>query len=387
MATLEQGFEIIKNLSESEQDAAILNNLGTSPIAQDLTLMRNNLRNISTVIVTNNNIGNNTVFFLNTRKALTANIASGNVIYVENTVNIQLNQLVFYGNSFLTGTFVSGINSVANYVNLDCDENSSNVVASEVGAGSIITFSSSTSAVFSNKTKVTVGSNTYYVKDSDGESFFSLSLNANLEGTVATANIPSGLYVRSDAVSKNNIVSFCATRRPERPDYITENWPYGFLFPYSTTVNVLSKLDENVNYFYFVKDRSFLKNRSIISTKQIDTDGVFKIKDPGGMNNTGLSNTSPGLFIYNPTTNTGTRAFSDSTNVWNENVGNTYLETTANQITVGTLYFNVNNLIVNNKTGYTLFSNNTNTLVTSSFNYKVPVVINGETYYLCLANN
>jgi len=140
------------------------------------------------------------------------------------------------------------------------------------------------------------------------------------------------------------------------------------------------------------------KTKSISSTKDIKYEGSVIIKDPDQFNggSTQLDfPASPGIFIA------GTRAFSADNNPWTDedelNTGgvSAALVTKSFQVGVNEIVFHdqtvsdpstsINDIRING-----LGSNDIKTLTgidAGNYTHKIPVVVNGETYFLLLVAN
>lgn len=267
---------------------------------------------------------------------------------------------------------------------------SSLTVTSQNITGNNVAFTN-TNAVFSNRTAIKVNTSTYYVKNSNGIDTFQLSSLPDLSNTVAP---PTGTYIRSDEITLSNISNLSAKRRPalgnsdsNLSDFNIGNTIY-YLFERSQKALLLDT-EANLGFYKFRSSKSLNKKANFLGEKPLTLNGLLIIKDPDGVNQlpSGLTNTSPGLFIYNSDTNSGIRAFSSSSNPWEDPSPSTgYLETTALQFTAGKLTIsNPAGLVIQPKGSVTLSTSTTTTSIsTSTFTHKLPVTINGELYYLCL---
>ena len=250
-------------------------------------------------------------------------------------------------------------------------------------------------AVFSNKTVVTVdtGDSTvnntiYYVKNSNGQDSFKLSTSPDL--SIPVANPPTGVYTRSDAVTFANINNFSVIRRNPDVNRVDTDTQLGDLrssreiFLGSLTIRQsLESLERKLDLYNFKKSKSLKINSDFFSSNRIESTGVNIITDLGDINSGGLTDQSPGLFIYNAATNSGIRAFSGSDNPWSINLTNLIVDTSS--ISIKALIFNVSNLeLVSKILPTTLVESVSSQSVSSNFTHTVPVTINGETYYLCL---
>lgn len=310
MAIAFQGFAIKENLSESENDRAVLNNIGGSPIGDDITLLFNNNRNTSELVITEAD-------------------RQGFEIVIETSL-----------------------------------------------------------AVFANKTKVQVNGLTYYVKNSNGINRFFLSADSDLISDVLP---PIGTYVRSDEITFSNIENFSRTRRNPDVNRVDVDTQLGFLNNSSTSTLLssntvkqqLESTERNIDFYNFRSNSSVKINKNFLSFRIAEIGGAVIIKDIDGLNDSGLTNTSPGLFIYNAETNSGIRAFSSADNPWSA-VGSD-LEVESNSITVKNLNFLSSSIIINSKNSAVLAEDITSANIdNTSFTHKVPITVNGEVFFLCL---
>lgn len=304
MAIQNQGFRKDLNLSENENDTATLSNLGGSGIANDLRIIQNNLRNIST----------------------------------------------FSYSSLQDGYFYYGESSDFVFTNDD-----------------IVTVN----------TDVTVGVTTlrsneeYYVCNSDGLKQFKLSTTPSSVGVstiLVTSVSPTSFYfIRKDAVYPSNVENFI---KPQIQD--NENFDY-INYTGSSINNAIELVKSSHENSDFLINKKYKVLDDTISNEIIDIEGSITVDDPSSLNTTQTSLSdpkSPGVFISN------IRAFSSDNNPWTQ-VG-TALSTQSSEVSIGELYFYDNISISGISTELS-----TQVAVTS-FTHKLPVVINGETYFLLL---
>lgn len=332
MATVAyQGFAVKNNLLEASADRQIINNLGGTPLGDDITLLYNNKRNTSTLVVDPTNI-------------------NGSIISFPITINIS-------------------------------------------------------PAVFTNKTKVIFNnSETFYVKESNGINEFKLSTLSDLSDTVE--NPQPGTYTRSDEITLENISNFSAIRRSTDLNAVQTETLTGYLnrsanvLGSSTSIDLLQSIESNLDFYKFKRSNAIIKIGNFLSDNITDIKGYVKIEDSSNVNSSALDDTGPGIFIYNPNTGTGRRAFSSNENPWIETTGQAinYLETFTNKIDVGTLRFSnfdsltgyseLNNIVIISKNSILTTDVPESTIVSSvNFTHKVPITVNGETYFLCLNQN
>ena len=283
MAIAFQGFALKKNLEENELDIDAINNLGGSPIAADLALFVNNNRNTSSMIID------------------------------------------------------------SSYVN-----------------GTVITIPGDSYAVFSNRTEVTINGETYYVKNSNGINSFELSTRNTPPYTVDDTVTPpfnggsTIELIRSDAITAQHLSNFSLPRRNTDIDRTDDETKLGYLNSNRATllssgansIAALNAVEDNLDFFNFKKEKAMVKNSTFTGRKVFYSNGCIVIRDPDNINNAGLNNNSPGLFIRDPIGGANIRAFSSSENPWVETTvdNQDYLATKAVEITCG-------NLVIDNPAG------------------------------------
>ena len=225
------------------------------------------------------------------------------------------------------------------------------------------------------RTDITVGvgvtlykDNTYYICNSNSENRFKLSTTPSTVGvnTITASSVSSSFdFVRKDPVHKENILNLI---KPIIQD--TEGFNYLGGSSINNTFDGIAAANETARFFITKKYKG---NENTVSNNDINVEGSIKINDPENFNagTAQLSDTrSPGIFIGD------TRAFSSDNNPWTQ-VG-TALSTLSSSVSIGELYF-ANDITI---TGIGTESA-TNVAVTT-YTHKLPVVINGETYYILL---
>jgi len=302
MSIPNQGYRKDLNLQETNIDQDALDNLGGAGISQDLTIIQNNLRNISTVSYS----------------------------------------------GISTGFFYFGSNSSFVFTNDDMV-----TVSADVNLGS---------------SSLTAGTN-YYVCNSNAENQFKLSTTPSSVGfntiTITSVSPTNFYFIRNDAVDRDNIVNFI------KPNIQDTNFSY---LGGGSINSAIDSSQSNNEVSKYLIDKKYKTNQDTLATlNDFKYEGVVTVNDPVSLNvdQTGLDNAkSPGVFIGN------TRAFSSDNNPWNQ-VG-TALSTSSDQVSMGELFFSED-----------IYITGINAEVASStqvttFSHKLPVVINGETYYLLL---
>ena len=315
MAKQNQGFRKDLNLEEVVNDTVAINNLAGAGIANDLRIIQNNLRNISTLSC--NTVTNGFFSFPNNEFVFT------------NDDVVKVNPTVVIGGITLT----------------DNTE--------------------------------------YFICNSNGETQFKLSSKPSTLGinTIIPSNVSAtGItinFLRKDEVNQGNVINFI---KPEIQDGgggggggVDSGGDSNFDYlggSVNNTFDTVSSTNESSKFFIGQKYR---KDEDRTTNKNLNYEGTISISDPVSLNvnSTGLSNSkSPGVYIGE------TRAFSSDNNPWSE--VSSALLTDSTEVSVAELNF-ANNITIE---GITV--NTATSVGATSFTHKLPVIINGETYYLLL---
>lgn len=331
MAGALQGFVKSANLLENTQDRTALNNLGTAPIADDISLFINNNQNVSTITIK-----------VNEWDRISGLVTINNETPEENR------------------------NRAAVFTNRD-------PVRLEYTDGTLI-------------------ESNLWIRESDGERVFGFATNFNLDDDFNFT--PSGDFVviRSDAVVlanltflgvENTTASFSSGL--ESGDGDDNEGSFGIIDGLSFN-EAFQEIYQYLDIAKYQADRKFVEDENVNTDDDFALEGTFKIRDPGNtIVEEGLSASSPGLYITDPesplTNITKIRAFSDTNNPWEPvNVGGIdYLSTAAGTVTAGDLKLNngwdVTGIAPLNQSGGVNAAN---------FTHKAPITVNGVTYFLCL---
>jgi hypothetical protein len=309
-----QGFDKQLNLSENIADRDVLNNLGGAPIADDIVLFLNNLRNTSVLVVT-----------------------------------------------------------------------------SSERDGSYIRFNPITQPfVFTNGTKITVNTSTFFVGDSNGRNEFRLYSNQALTTLVSTP--PLGNYIRSDAVLFDDVSNLVRFRNLVVEDFslsqifdntsgVSDNVYTSYMKTYGGSLReYITNIDTELDLFSLRRNNSVNSLLNFNSENKLSLSGNIYVLDPNGINNSTVSATSgPGIFILNPANDQATRIFSSNENVWSSNT--TDLIAASKEAVVGNFVFDQGAKILR-KSGAPAIVTETN--VITQYTHFVKVKVNGEDYSLCL---
>jgi len=239
--------------------------------------------------------------------------------------------------------------------------------------GSISEFVFTNDDIVGVKTDLTVGvgvtlykNNTYYICNSNTEDKFKLSTSPSSVGvnTITVSSVSSSFdFIRKDPVYKENILNLI------KPNIQDDGFNY-LGQSINSAFDSVAATNETAKYLITKKYKS---NENTVSPNDINVEGSIKINDPENFNSgsSQLSDTrSPGIFIGD------TRAFSSDNNPWTQ-VG-TALSTLSDSVSIGELYFADNVSI----TG--ISTESASSVAVTTYTHKLPVVINGETYYILL---
>ena len=225
-------------------------------------------------------------------------------------------------------------------------------------------------------TNVSVGSTIlrpgqkYYICDSDGATKFKLShfpFRIGISTIVVTTVNPSSFYfIRDDSVSQQNLQNFVP---PEVKDVLN----FTYLDPRYNINQSVSNIQNAIETAAFSITKKYKGTEDTTVNTDINVEGCVVIEDPSKLNtgSSGLADPkSPGIFI------SGVRAFSNDSNPWNK-VG-TALSTSSSSVNIGELYF-ADNISISG-----VSTESATEVAVTTFTHKLPVLINGETYYLLL---
>ena len=399
MAIQNQGYRQDLNFLEHTNDTLALSNLGGVGLADDLRIIQNNLRNTARLPFNSVDIDTDEFVFdtdkvvsisaissipdpdLSNTSLITATLSIPYHTYVGGLVTIA--GVTGTGSTIFNGGYPSILigagGTTVSYRKRNCIYTGSGDNVS----GATVTYASNTNAVFTNddvvilSSDIGVGSTTltagteYFVCNSNAVSRFKLSFTPSVSGisTVSISSTPSQFnFIKKEPAFKENLEKFI------KPEIQDDEFFGGFL---PTTINATFTATqtniENANYFITKKYKG-TENTSVDTVVKFE--GTVNLFDPNNFNSTlGAVNSttaiSPGIFIGN------TRAFSADNNPWS--VSGTFLETSADEVSIGELLFG-DGIKIDGINATTSSDGKTS----ESFTHKVPVVVNGETYYLLM---
>jgi len=286
-------------------------------------------------------------------------------------LNITNDLLLFDGNSKFVSKLVAADYSVAN---------------------NIVTVTGEGKVAFSDGTKLSFNSAPasfiYTVFNSNGIDKFQVK---NGGGSTVT---PSGTLRRSDYITQANLANL-SVKRLETNGGISSGISVdsdggGDVFNSFTSNAQVAYIEDLLGLFYYKRSR--IPRNYELSTFSIPVkfSGAITIMNSVATSSTVPSATSPGLFIVdasNPSA-TAVRAFSDSSNPWSTVSG--ALHTDEDNAQANRLFFDpasqptTPNIKTVNASGTQVTLVTTETNVVSTATHKLPVEVNGETYFLLL---
>ena len=246
------------------------------------------------------------------------------------------------------------------------------------------TFSDSVESIFTNDdvvsvgTTVSIGSTTlepsinYYICNSNGETEFKISTTSSTSAvgvsTIIISGTPSPVafdIIRKNPVQKENLRNFIL---PEIQDASEE---FGWTSDLNGDFDITSSNIDGANYFITKKYRNL---SDTTTDREIKFEGTVTSADPANLNlNTiGLADPkSPGVFIGD------TRAFSSNDQPWTETGSS--LQTSSSEVSVGDLTF-LGDIKIEGITPV----NHGSAVDVANWTHKMPVTIDGVTYYILL---
>lgn len=277
------------------------------------------------------------------------------------------------------------------------DVQSSNIL------GSTITFNANLQKfVFTNGTKITVNDITYYVGSSNNINSFKLYSNQSLTTLVLIP--PSGIYKRSDLVTKDDILRLSPIRDRVVQNIALTQIPFtvatrsnivydsmvsllfslGADFP-TTLSEYFNGIEKNIGIYESKKKKSINSIQDFESTTSISLNGNILVRDLDGTNNTTILPSGPGIFILNTADGTSQRIFSNKDDVWKKGplVGGivTYLEVDSSEIAIGNLVFEQGAIFLR-KGGLPIIT--TEIAPSSTFTHYISATVNNEEYNILL---
>jgi len=261
--------------------------------------------------------------------------------------------------------------------------NTSTLAYNSISNG-FFTFPESVEAIFTNDdvvsvgTTVSIGSTTlqpsidYYICNSNGETQFKISTTSSSSAvgvsTISISGTPSPVafdIVRKNPVHKTDLRNYIV---PEVQDAIGQfSWTEDLNGTFDTTAGNI----DSAKYFITKKYRNL---SDTTTDREIKFEGTVTSADPANLNQntTGLADAkSPGVFIGD------TRAFSSNDQPWTETGSS--LETSSSEVSVGDLTF-LGDIKIEGISPV----NHASPVNVANWTHKMPVTIDGVTYYILL---
>ena len=246
------------------------------------------------------------------------------------------------------------------------------------------TFSEPVQSIFTNDDVVSVASTVsfastslqpsvdYYICNSNGETQFKISTTSSTSSvgvsTISISGTPSPAafdIVRKNPVHKENLINYIM---PEVQDAFGE---FSWTSDINNSFDVAGSNVDTAKYFISKKYRNF---NDTTTDREIKYEGSVTSADPANLNSgtSGLSDPkSPGVFIGD------TRAFSSNDQPWTETGSS--LQTSSSEVSVGDLTF-LGDIKIEGITTV----NHSSAVDVANWTHKMPVTIDGVTYYILL---
>jgi len=405
MARANQGVRQDLNFSEIENEVVALGNLSEVGLANDLRIIQNNLRNTSHLAF-NSVLTSTDEFVFNTDKTLsiTSGTAESSGSSTEVTIEVSPAYNTYSGEVITVTGFVGTASDIFNgtYATIKVGTGGTTLTYLKTnsvfdGAGTLsgsgtAVIKSGTNFVYTNddivspSIDVSVGSTTlsagtnYFICKSDAETKFQVSFtpSTNIAGinTVDITAVPAQFdFIRKEPVLKQSITNF---QQPE----IQDEQEFSTYLPSSIngTMDATQVFGENANYFITKKYKG--TEDTTVDT-EIKFEGTVNLFDPAEFNANSSDLTdakSPGIFIGN------TRAFSADNNPWTPSLPD--LATDSYEVSIADLEFAVGDAASSNANhGFNIegiSQQSTGSAAAFNFTHKIPVTIDGETYYLLM---
>ena len=323
-----QGFVKSANLKENELDRQALNNLGTAPIADDISLFINNLKNESRLLVLDGEY----------------DIITGLVTIVNDDAEIAAER---------SAVFTNG-----------------DKVRIELENGSIV-------------------QDDLYIAESDGEFTFGFAIDEALLNQFIFSPTTNFVVVRNTPVLLENLEKLGVLQNTA--SFSTglntggDDDGSGGAVAANVEDTYATQFNEIYEYLDIAKFQSlskFVNDEDVAADVDFAMEGMFTIRDPSDIIlDSGITDNTPGLYITDPNSNVRDiqkiRAFSDTFNPWEDTV--TALTTLSLDVSTGTLKLN-QGIEIQGITPIT----ESGTVNNTTFTHKIKVNIDGIDYFLCL---
>ena len=408
-----QGYRKDLNLVENPADADVWNNLYDAGIDGDLKVLRNNLRNTSTVGFSSINNGffefgidndfvytnDDNVGLSHTATFNSTSLGYGNDYYITESdgrfkykvseklstesgatpiiISSNLTSIDHPAYGSYSGTFDRRVLNFTYNNATDPDRTDGTYTgispissSSVTGTGAVFNFAQSGTGV--NITMTNPGSG-YNI--GDDLVLQSSDIGGGINVAVSVKQVAGFDIIRKDPVHQGDIINFI---KPERQD---ETFDYADNSINGTFTNTQSN-NENAE---FTITQKYKGTDSTTSNKDIKTEGSVLVHDPKPYNTTpeAVAANLNGVFIGD------TRAFSTDNNPWTEETSS--VKTQSEEVTIGELNFQgtgasgQETIDIDGLSFVEISTVDGGSLPSASeFTHKMPILINGETYFILL---
>jgi hypothetical protein len=421
MAILNQGFVQELNLDETIDEAKAINNLATGSISEDLTVFAGNSSNQSEFIWINpSGSSTDTAYSFNpTESSFKFNslIAYGNGDPIKQIKPVHLiadatwTQSGISGFITITTNMPHGIDPSASLpivelenTRFDISGSSTNgqyqvssvvsstkfTIAYDTNPGALIESSvynswityedlQLPSPLSKNQVYYIVYSNSFNEFKVD-DSYVEIGIN-NFIAISSPINVDI-VFVRSNKVEQQNLLYLI------NPEINDEGFSYSFAGG-GTIDEKFETLEGNIDSSNFLRTKKLRVDGDNYFKDRIRLEGNLRIFDPDPYNQTttNLFDEKSGVYITNPSSSLDDiqklRAFSSNANPWTVEVSSGDLVTQSNEMNIGDLTLNYTGASTATLLGLQNVTTTSSTDETS-FQYKLPVTINGEIYFVLL---
>lgn len=238
---------------------------------------------------------------------------------------------------------------------------------------------------FSDGTKISFGDAPtefiYEVHSSNGIDKF------RIRNSLGQVVAPVGDLRRNDGVTAQNLSNLSVKRLETNPSAstgVSNDDGASDVFNEFSSASQIDYINSQLALYYYKRERIPLTFEDSTFDQRVEFRGSVMIVDNDATVSTQPGPTTPGLFIVDASNPGGgaTRAFSDASNPWDDSVSGVLSTTEANS-QPNTLKLNpASTNSPNFQVPGGLLVAETNTL--ASYNFKLPVTVNGETFFLLL---
>ena len=269
-----------------------------------------------------------------------------------------------------------------------------------VSAGNLVTVSGEGKVAFSDGTKISFDNEAtnfqYTVFDSNGIDKFKVKNDAGQTRTSAQITAGDGTLRRNDGVTFQNLSNLSSKRLEVSTSSSTgvgQDSGMEDLFNTYTSGAQTTYISTQLGIYFYKRDRVPLTFEDSSFDEPVNFRGQVMIIDSSATASSQPDENSPGLFIVDAN-NPGAgaiRAFSDASNPWSDTVSGvlstTEVSSEPNKLSLvpDTAYAGISSSTVPNVVDSSSSLLVTSNVPTSSATHKLPVIINGQQYFILLA--